>query len=199
MADLISQGKCLFYEYPSVALRALRSLLSFKRRLKRLEHGYRVRIRNHLLAQYFPELDRWYSSSPSEGLAMVRWCLAPTVIAGLEFEEFVRLVTTHTRGIRQQRRLRIIWEKAARSIGCEGGEMVGFEARMMVEGLCQLREAIRATEDKIKGICARFPEYPYLLTIPGFGPAVSSTVLGALGNPFRFERAAQVIKPEVAL
>ena len=194
VADLVAQGKCLFYEYPSVALRSLRGLLSFKRRLKRLEHGYRVRIRNHLLAQYFPELDRYYGRSSSEGLAIVRWCLAPGVIAGLDFEEFARLVTTHATGTRQQRRLRVIWEKAADSVGCEGGEVVGFEAKLMVEGLRQIQEAIRLTGAKIKDICARFPEYPYLLTIPGFGPDVSATVLGAIGNPFRFERVAQVLK-----
>jgi transposase len=194
VADLISQGICLFYEYPSEALRSLRGLLSFKRRLKRLEHGYRVRIRNHLVAQYFPEFDRYYGRSSSEGLAIVRWCLAPAVIAGLDFEEFVRCVTVRNGGLRQQRRLRMIWEKAAGSIGCEGGEVVEFEARMMVEGLRQIQEALRATEDKIKDICSRFPEYAYLLTIPGFGPDVSSKVLGAIGNPFRFERASQVLK-----
>ena len=194
VADLVSQGKCLFYEYPPVALRDLRGLLSFKRRLKRLEHGYRVRIRNHLVAQYFPELDRWYGSSASEDMAIVRWCLSPSVIAGLEFDQFVRLVTARYGGIRQQRRLRAIWEKAAGSIGCEGGEAVGFEARMMVEGLRHIQEVLRATEEEIEGICAQFPEYQRLLTIPGFGPAISSTVLGALGNPFRFERATQVIK-----
>ncbi len=46
VADLVSQGKCLFYEYPIMALRELRNLLSFKRRLKKQEHGTRVRIRN---------------------------------------------------------------------------------------------------------------------------------------------------------
>jgi transposase len=35
IADLVSQGKCLFYEYPSLALRELRDLLSLKRRLKK--------------------------------------------------------------------------------------------------------------------------------------------------------------------
>jgi len=194
VADLVSQGKCLFYEYPSVSLRDLRSLLSLKQRLKRLEHGYRVRIRNHLLAQYFPEMDGYYGQSLSEGLAIVRWCLAPSAIAGMEFDHFVQLVTARHGGIRQQRRLRMIWEQAAGSIGCEGGEMVGFEARLMVEGLRQIQEAIQVTEAKIKDICSQFPEYPYLLTIPGFGPAISSTVLGALGNPFRFERVSQVIK-----
>lgn len=147
-----------------------------------------------MLAQYFPEMDGYYGQSLSEGLAIVRWCLAPSAIAGMEFDHFVQLVTARHGGIRQQRRLRMIWEQAAGSIGCEGGEMVGFEARLMVEGLRQIQEAIQVTEAKIKDICSQFPEYPYLLTIPGFGPAISSTVLGALGNPFRFERVSQVIK-----
>jgi transposase len=51
VADLISQGKCLFYEYPSPELRELRNLLSLKRKLKKLEHGLRMRMRNHLVAQ----------------------------------------------------------------------------------------------------------------------------------------------------
>ena len=194
VADLVAQGKCLFYEYPSLAFRDLRDLLSFKRRLKRLEHGYRVRIRNHLVAQYFPEFDRHYGRSSSENMAIVRWCLAPAVIAGMQFDHFVQLVTARHGGMRQQRRLRIIWEKAACSIGCAGGAMVGFEAKLMVEGLRQIQEALRAAEEKIEALCIQFPEYPFLLTIPGFGPDVSSKVLGAIGNPFRFERVSQVIK-----
>ena len=87
VADLVSQGKCLFYEFPVGPLQDLRNLLSLKRRLKRVEHGYRVRIRNHLLAKYFPELDRYYEQSESTALAIVRWCLDPSVIAGLEYKK----------------------------------------------------------------------------------------------------------------
>jgi transposase len=194
VADLISQGKCLYYEYPELKLRQLRGLLSFKRRLKRQEHGLRVRIRNHLLAQYFPEFDRYFGRSESEGLAIVRWCLDPSVIAGLEYEEFVRLVAPGRRALRQQERLRAIWQKASVSIGCEAGQAVRFEAKLMVEGLRQIRGALRATEAKITDLCLQFPEYEYLLTIPGFGPDVSSKVLGAIGDPFRFTRGKQVLK-----
>ncbi len=195
VADLISQGKCLYYEYPPVPLRDLRSLLSLKKRLKKQEHGMKVRIRNHLLAQYFPELDRYYGRSGSEGLAIVRWCLNPSVIAGLEFNEFVNLVAPGNRGsIGQQKRLKAIWNKAIDSIGCDVGESVEFEAKVLVEGLRQIRESIRDTEDKIEDICLGFPEYSYLLTIPGFGPDVSSKVLGGIGNPFRFNTAPQVLK-----
>jgi transposase len=194
VADLISQGKCLFYEYPSMALRELRSLLSLKRRLKKQEHGLRVRIRNHLLAAYFPEFDRYYRQSDSQGLAIVRWCLDPSVIADLKYDEFVRLVAPRTRTIGQRDRLKAIWKMAADSIGCDAGESLEFEAKVMVEGLKHVQEAISEVSDKIEYICCAFPEYSYLLTIPGFGPDVSSKVFGAIGDPFRFKTGKQVLK-----
>jgi len=135
VADLIAQGKCLYYEYPLPALRDLRNLLSLKRKLKKLEQGLRLRIRNHLVAQYFPEMDQYCNWGEQEGLALVRWCLDPAVMA-------------------------------------------------------RLSEA----EEKIEQVCLRFKEYPCLLSIPGFGPSLSAMVLGAIGNPWRFQNGAQVIK-----
>jgi transposase len=61
----------------------------------------------------------------------------------------------------------------------------------MVEGLRQTREVIASTDEKIKEICLQFPEYRYLLTIPGFGPDVSSKALGAIGDPHRFNNHRQ--------
>jgi len=195
IADLISQGKFLFYEYPSMPLRDLRNLLSLKRRLKKQEHSQKVRIRNHLLAQYFPELDKYYRNWGQEGLAIVRWCLDPSVIAGLEYEEFVHRVAPNGRGgIRQQERLRAVWKKAIDSIGCRAGKSLDVEAKLMVEGLKYIRESIRDIEDKIEEICLDFPEYSYVLSIPGFGPDISSKVVGAIGNPFRFNNGRQVLK-----
>ncbi|UCG66693.1 MAG: IS110 family transposase [Deltaproteobacteria bacterium] len=194
VADLISQGKSLFFEYPPMALRELRSLLSLKRRLKKQEHGLRVRIRNHLLAQYFPELDRYFARSGSVGLEIVTWCLAPSVIADLDYEQFAHLVAPGTRSTGQHKRLQAVWKMAADSIGCDAGEAVAFEAKVLVEGLGQVREALSATDSKIEDLCLQFPEYSHLLTIPGFGPDVSSKVLAAIGNPFRFTTRGQVLK-----
>ncbi|MCJ7833231.1 MAG: IS110 family transposase [Deltaproteobacteria bacterium] len=192
VADLISQGKCQFYEYPGMWLRDLRSLLSLKRKLKKQEHSYRVRIRNHLLAQYFPELDR-FSGKP-EVEAIVRWCLDPSRIAGLEKDQFKRLVAPGRKTLSQYQRLQAIQELAVDSIGCEMGEGGIFEAQVLVDGLRQIRETIKSTDDQIKGICRQYREYEYLLTIPGFGPDVSAKVIGALGNPFRFQNRKQVLK-----
>ena len=112
----------------------------------------------------------------------------------MEYDQFVRLIASRNGGIQQQRRLRMIWERAGESIGCCAGEAMAFEAKMMVEGLKGIEETIRATDAKIKDICLQFPEYTCLLSIPGFGPDISSKVLGALGNPFRFNGGQQVIK-----
>ncbi len=192
VADLISQGKFLFYEYPDPKMRDLRNLLSLKRRLKKEEHGLRVRIRNQLLAQYFPEMDRHFG--PAVSMAVVGRCLNPSVIAGMEFDEFRRHVALSRMNIAQQKLLQAIWQIAPDSIGCYVGDAVPFEAKVMVSMLNQVRETIKEVEDKIEDMCLQFPEYPCLLSIPGFGPDVSSKVLGAIGNPFRFTSDKQVLK-----
>jgi transposase len=94
----------------------------------------------------------------------------------------------------KRRRLEEVWEKAAGSIGCEAVPGVDHEAKVMVEGLKQIRAMIKETEDKIEELCEQFPEYPYILTIPGFGPDVSAKVLGAIGDPDRFQNGRQVLK-----
>ena len=90
--------------------------------------------------------------------------------------------------------MRAIWELAVGSVGCEAGPVVEFEAQVMVEGLKQIRQGIQEIDKKIQEICSQFPEYEYLLSIPGFGPDVSSKVLGAIGDPFRFQNGRQVLK-----
>ena len=143
VTDLISQGKCLYYEYPSAELRGLRGLLSLKKRLKKQEHGYKVRIRNHLIAQYFPEMDRDYGRLGAEGLSIVRWCFPPSQMTELDIEPFIQRVTSRRIRMEKRRRLEEIWEKAGETIGCDGVPGVEHEAKVMVEGLRQVREMIK--------------------------------------------------------
>ncbi len=51
----------------------------------------------------------------------------------------------------------------------------------------QLPPSILAKNINLKG-------YRLLLTIPGFGPYISSLVLGVIGHPYRFESQKQVIR-----
>jgi len=194
VADLVSRGKCLFYDYPSASINQLRQLLSLRRRLKKEEHSLRMRIRNHLLAQYFPELDRFYSASESESLAIVRWCLDPDKIAGMDFDEFFLKVTTAKRGIAQKLRLQKIHQLAIDSIGCRLGPAAEFEATLLVEKLNEVRRQLKKIADLMEDICLEFAEYSWLLTIPGFGPYISARVLASIGNPWRFDSSNQLLK-----
>ncbi|HWR72275.1 MAG TPA: IS110 family transposase [Nitrospirota bacterium] len=192
VADLISQAKCLYYDCPGEELRSLRGLLSLKRRLKKEEHGLRVRIRNQLLAQYFPEMDQHFGSAAS--LNVVSRCLDPSLISLMEYDEFCRTVSPGKVNLAQQKRLTEIWRAAKQSIGCIVGQAVSVEAQIMVAALHRVRETIKTLEDKIEEICLKFPEYSFLITIPGFGPDVSSKVLAAIGDPERFTNGTQVLK-----
>ena len=194
VADLISQGKCLFYDSPPEAIVELRSLLSLRKRLKKEEHSLRMRIRNSLLAKHFPEMDRYFGQCLSENLSIVYWCLDPKKIAQMDFGRFFQLVTTRERGLAQQRRLKAIWEVAATSIGVAVDRSSQFEAQVLVEKILQVQKEIKDTQQLIETISQQFMEYHLLLTIPGFGPYVASLVLAVIGDAWRFGSAKQVLK-----
>ena len=194
IADLVSQGKCQYYDLPDIALRDLRSLLVIRTRLLKQKHSARVRIRNNLVAQYFPELDSYWNQAETENLAIVRWCLEPRRITQLKFEDFVQMVAPHYRGISQYQRLRKIWEIAPCSIGCRAGTALELEAKIMVEGLHCIQQQIDEVEAAINDICRSFTDYELLVTIPGFGPYVSAVVLAAIGNAHRFTNASALLR-----
>ena len=81
VADLASRGRCQYYDRPSEKIIELRDLLSLRRRLKKDEHVIRVRIRNTVLAKYFPELDKFFNTGKGEILSIVKWCPNPAKIA----------------------------------------------------------------------------------------------------------------------
>ena len=193
-ADLISQGKFLYYDLPGPEILNLRNLASLKRKLKAQEHSVRMRIRNHLVTQFFPELEEYYGHREGENLAIVKWCLNPEQIAAMEFEQFFQMVTKRNTGATQRERLRAIQEAARRSIGCQVTESAMFEAKMLVEHLGRVREMITETDARIAALCRQLPGYQSLMSIPGFGPIVTAAVMTALGNPHRFTSSKQVLK-----
>ena len=194
VADLISQGKCHYYEYPCREIRDLRGLLSLKRKLKKQAQGLWLRIRNNLVAQYFPEMDRYYGSCTQDNLAIVRSCLSPSVIAGMEYNEFFKTVVSRKKGLRQHKHLYKIWQLAGDSICCKAGDATVCEAEVLVGQLKQTREAIERVDKEIEKRCYLFSEYEFLMSIPGFGPDISAKVLAYIGDPYRFGRASQVVK-----
>jgi transposase len=193
-ADLVSQGKCQFYEQPASVLIAVRNLIVVRKQLKKEEHKLRMRIRNGLIVKYFPEMDRHWGSCLEENLAIVRWYLDPQKIAGTDFNLFVRHVTTTDRGLRQVQRLKAIHQAAGQSVGLPVDASACYEARLLVERLKCVKDEIAQTMQQIEALCQTLSGYRLLLSIPGFGPYIAALVLAKLADPFRFASRKQVIR-----
>ena len=141
--------------------------------------------RNRSISRRFiPQKIHEYDPQCQDKLNVV--VLDPSVIAGWGYQKFVQTVSSGPRRVSQENRLRAIWQRAVASVGCEVGPAVEVEAQVMVEGLRQIRESIQRIEEEIHESCSQFPGYEYLLSIPGFGPDVSSKVLGPLEIRFDF-------------
>ena len=194
VADLISQGKCLYFDSPTSEISGLRELLSLRERMKKQHHSLRMRIRGNLIAKYFPEFDRYFGQSPRQSLAIVKFCLGPQKIAGMDLDQFMRTVTTTDRGVAQQRRLKKIHDLAHKSIGCPMNRFAEFEASMLVDQVNQTKQLIEQIDAQIDQAASAFIEYHCLISIPGFGPYVSAVVLSKIGDPYRFENRGQVLK-----
>jgi len=194
VADLVSQGKCHYYDLPEIRLRDMRSLLLLRKRLKKQLHSCQIRIRNNLVAQYFPELDRFWKSAGSGNLAIAKSFLDPASIRRMSCEEFIAKLKTCRGGLRQERRLRDIWEAAEHCIGCRPGPAMQMEAELLVDTLQSLQAQLERIEQAIEELARGFEEYGYLKSIPGFGPYISAVTLAAIGDPHRFENRAQLIR-----
>jgi transposase len=187
IADLISQGKCLFYEYPTEEISTLRSLLSLRKRLKTEMHGVKMRIRNNLVAKHFPEMDRHYNETC---MGIVRWRLDPKKISSMDFDSFFKMTSTNKR---QEKRFRLIYDCAKDSIGLPVDKGSEYDAAVLAKRFTELSKSIKEVEGKIEETARNFDEYKYLLTIPGFGPYVSSVVLASIGT-LQFSSRSQIIK-----
>ncbi len=194
VADLISQGKCQYYEAPSSKISEIRDLLSLRKILKKEEHRLTLRVRNNLLAKFFPEFDRYFGQNKKSGLGVVRWCIDTGRIAGMEFNDFFNTVTVRRNSLKQKQRLIKIHALAIDSIGCSTNSSTEFEAKLLVAKIKLVSEHIKETEDIIHDRCQEFAEYRCLMSIPGFGPYISSMVMAKIGNPFRFNNRRQVVK-----
>jgi transposase len=115
-------------------------------------------------------------------------------MASLSDEELNKRLGTLGRTIGQRKRLSALKAQAASSIGCKFGSSVEFEGQNLVQLLKEVRQRVDNTGEQIEEVCQKFKEYRCLLSIPGFGPTLSAMVLGAIGNPWRFQNGAQVIK-----
>jgi len=71
-------------------------------------------------------------------------------IAGLEYKEFVQMVSSNRWRYSQEKRLQSIWKMAVDSVGCEAGPAVEFEAQVMVEDILSEMAKIKTANSSVR-------------------------------------------------
>ena len=104
------------------------------------------------------------------------------------------MVSSRNGGEKQRRRLREIYRKAAPRSAVVSIPQVAFEAKLLLEGLEQLHTMIQETDTRIAGGMQQVPGVPLSLKHPRLRTDISAKVLGAIGNPHRFDNHRQVLK-----
>jgi transposase len=196
VADLIGQGRCLFVDAPEEGLRELRTLVRTRARLRKQEHALRMRIRNNLIAQYFPELEGAYSQGGNDHvvLRIVGRCFDPVEIAHLDFETFWERIALPRWGKRQEQRVRSVWQAARETVGCRMDAALRWQAPSLAQQLEAVRAEITECERRMSEASKRCPGYRSVISVPGIGPAVAAMVLAAIGDPNRFDHPRQVLR-----
>jgi transposase len=198
VADLVGQARCLFADHPTAELRELRSFVRARARLKKQEHAVRLRIRNHLIAQYFPELEAAYAKGGGANdavvLRIVEQCFDPAEIAQMSCDGFWAQIAEPGWNPRHEARVRRVWQAAAQSIGCPLDAAVRWEAPRLVHRLEALRDDLRELEHRMHQLAQRLPGYPSVISIPGMGPVLTALLLAGIGDPYRFAHSRQVLR-----
>lgn len=198
VADLVGQGRCLFADFPEEDLRELRTLVRVRARLKKQEHGLRMRVRNNLVAQYFPELAAAYAQGSGANdavvLAVVGRCFDPRAIAALSFDAFWARIARPRWGKAQESRVRAVWEAAPESVGCPLDEAVRWEASWLAQRLEAHRTDLGEVEQQMLATARRLTGHASVISVPGVGPILAAMIQAAIGNPHRFEHVRQVLR-----
>ncbi len=128
-------------------------------------------------------------------MPLVQWCLDPALMASLSDEELCQRLGSQGRTIAQRKRL-IGVKRTKRRARSAVGLADRWSLKVRTWSNCS-RKSVKeweSTQEQIEEVCQKFKEYSCLSSIPGFGPTLSAMVLGAIGNPWRFQNGAQVLK-----
>jgi transposase len=196
VAERVAQGQ--WAAAPEPELEGLRQLVRTRGQLEQQAQGVAQRIRTHLVAPYFPELeggDGAARRAPDRVVwKLLRTGFDPELIARMRWEEFWQQVAEPGWGPREAARLVAAWQAAPGSVGCTQSAAVGWEARRLADDGERLHRQLAELDELIGQLAQRRPGYASLLTIPGMGPRVAAMIVAELGEPHQWTHRQQVLR-----
>lgn len=155
-------------------------------------------ILNHYLPLYFPEAQKYFSSSRAEWFfRMLHMFPSPHHIKAMGKEEFFKKAwDVSGRKVAKEVFLSDFYETAVTSIGIpvsEDSESLAMFRLVLQEALtlCKKRQQL---EDRAHEFLKNDPQYKILRSIPGIGPIIALTIIAESGDMKRFSHYRKYLK-----
>ncbi len=196
IADLLRTGKYTKTQLLHGGYAELRTYSTLYEQVQRDIRRHKTILRT-VVMQLFPELCLEFKDlTGCTAMAMQRGHVSAIAVSELSQEAFIARVRAHFAGKRLMvSKLRRAHVLAANSIGVQDSLGALQETvRMQIDALELLRRQFDSVRTALVDTLMTLPEAPYLLSVHGLGEVMAAVILGEIGDPSRYQNAAQLIK-----
>lgn len=147
-----------------------------------------------ILDRVFPELDGLFSGSfgPTQR-KLLEHCATPEQVLSTNVRTLERILREASGGNCGREKAEQLKEAARKSVGVGfGSKTLAFEVKLLMEELDFIRGQIDEAESELARLLDETAG-KWLLTVPGIGLALASTIAGEVGDPNRFEGPHQLM------
>lgn len=196
IADLMSQGKILFYRDENNEASNIRKYLFLRQHLTKVQTAFKTRIQNNIWACHFPELYGIFkNTSDPDVLRLLEHCPSAEQIKNIDFTFFISIFPGADNP-RSKRYIRLskVWHTAKTSIGFPMPSATVLEAKLISRDVQRTQLDIHGIDKKLYEFCNHNDEYRSLLTLPGFGIFTIAVFKSIIGNINDFVHWRQIVK-----
>ena len=193
IADLVRYKRYVPSALGDEAVDELRSLSRY--RMSLVERSTTLKNRaTAILDRVFPELEGLFSGSygPTQR-KLLEHCATPEQILSTNVRTLERILREASNGQCGREKAEELKRAARASVGVGfGSKTLAFEVKLLMEELGFVRGQIDEVESELARLLDETPGR-WLLTVPGIGIALASTIAGEIGDANRFEGPHQLM------
>lgn len=186
VADLMRQGKIMFYRDENTESVDIHKYLLLRQRLMKTKSSLKARIQNNIWACHFPELENILPGSEDpDVLTLLEHCPSSGHVKKMDFQSFVSIFSSPVNapiGEKSKRYLRLAetWQAAKTSIGFPIPSSTTLEAKLISRDIQRTQKDIAEIDKTLSIFSMQNDVYRQLLSIPGYGIFTTSVFKSAI-------------------
>lgn len=197
VADLLAQGKFLFYPFWEERYQEAKRLIRLYYRMVKERARSKMRLRNTILNILFPEFERIFKRDICDPLALtiLKKYPNPALIRSVPEGEFLSSVLVNRHMPSSKRRAYQVYKVAKETVGASTAiYALSVELTQALQDLMRLIHKTDELKEVIHKKLKDFEPYKKLLTIPSVGPIIAATFLAEIGPIECYDHPRQLIR-----